>query len=166
MNRFFATLTAVLFIATCVSASVAQEPKATPKADVASKEKDQPKGEVELASEELKKRGESIVTLCGDKCNDSNNTITGGVINGRAIELAQPAYPAIARAAHASGRVTVLVIIDKEGKVMAAQIVDGHPLLIAAALKAARASRFTPTLFEEKPVNVLGQIVYNFVASQ
>jgi hypothetical protein len=56
------------------------------------------------------------------------------------------------------------VIIDKKGKVMAAQIVDGHPLLWVAALKAARASRFTPTLLKEKPVNVVGEIIYNFVA--
>ncbi|MGQ0764018.1 MAG: TonB family protein [Acidobacteriota bacterium] len=47
----------------------------------------------------------------------------------------QPSYPAIALAAHASGQVSVLVIIDKEGKVMAAQVIDGHPLLQAAALK-------------------------------
>ena len=35
MNRLSATLTAALFLATCVSASVAQEPKPTPNADVA-----------------------------------------------------------------------------------------------------------------------------------
>ena len=102
--------------------------------------------------------------MCGDKCKDSKDASIGGVINGRAMELVQPAYPAIARQAHASGEVVVLVIIDKEGKVMAAQIVDGHPLLRVAALKAARASRFTPTSLNEKPVNVLGKIIYNFVA--
>jgi TonB family protein len=167
MNRLSATLILLIVIASFVRPATAQEPTPSPSNVAASgqTEKDQPKGEIDLAVEELKKRGEKLVTLCGDKCKDSKNGITGGVINGRAIELVTPTYPAIARAAHASGQVTVLVIIDKEGKVMAAQIVDGHPLLIAAALKAARDSRFTPTLFEEKPVAILGQIIYNFVAA-
>jgi periplasmic protein TonB len=77
--------------------------------------------------------------------------------------LIAPEYPPIARSAHASGQVRVLVIIDKEGKIKAAQVVDGHPLLAAAAIKAARASRFSPTMLEGNPVNVLGEIIYNFV---
>ena len=83
-------------------------------------------------------------------------------MNGRAIELVQPVYPAIARSAHASGEVIVLVLINKEGKVIAAQVVDGHPLLQAASVKAARESRFASPLVDGKPVNVRGQIVYNF----
>jgi protein TonB len=77
-----------------------------------------------------------------------------------------PAYPAIARSAHASGEVTVRVLIDKEGKVMAAQVVDGHPLLQAASIKAAKETRFTLTWVEGNQVNVLGQIVYNFVVAK
>jgi TonB family protein len=73
------------------------------------------------------------------------------------------AYPAIARDAHVLGKVTVLVIVDTEGKVIAAQVVDGHPLLQVAALKAARASRFRRTLLEGKLVNILGTIIYNFL---
>jgi hypothetical protein len=42
--------------------------------------------------------------------------------------------------------------------------VDGHPLLRAAAVKAARESKFTPTTLEGKPVMVNGIIIYNFVA--
>jgi TonB family protein len=167
MNRISATLAAILFTASFVSPAVAQDPK-TPTQNSApssaATEKEQPKSEIDLALEELKKRGEGVLTLCGDKCKDSKNVTTGGVMNGHAIELVQPAYPAIARQAHASGQVIVLVIIDRGGKVMAAQIVNGHPLLRVAALSAAKASRFTPTLAEEKPVNVLGKIIYNFVA--
>ena len=55
------------------------------------------------------------------------------------------------------------VIVDEEGKVIAAQAVSGHPLLQAAAVKAAREARFTPTLLDGKPVKVQGVITYNFV---
>jgi len=165
MNRLCATLATFIFIAAISSIGAAQEPKPTPNSTASKEtEKDQPKGEVDLALEELKKRDEGVLTVVGTQSPDSKDKITSGVLNGRAIELVQPAYPAIARAAHASGEVAVLVLIDKDGKVMAAQIIDGHPLLQAASLKAARASRFTPTRLEGKPVNVLGKIIYNFVA--
>ena len=90
--------------------------------------------------------------------------ISVGVLNGKATKLVQPPYPAIARAAHASGQVTVQVLVDEEGNVTSAHAVSGHPLLQGAAIAAARASKFTPTKLSGQPVRVTGVIVYNFVA--
>jgi TonB family protein len=89
--------------------------------------------------------------------------ISGGVLNGKAIKLVQPSYPAIARAAHASGQVTVQVIIDEQGNVISATPVSGHPLLQGAAVAAARASKFTPTTLSGVPVKVSGVLIYHFV---
>jgi TonB family protein len=89
-------------------------------------------------------------------------TIGGGVLNGRALALPQPAYPAIARATHASGTVTVQVVVDEEGNVISARAVSGHALLQAASVAAARNAKFPPTLSEGKPVKVTGVITYNF----
>lgn len=90
--------------------------------------------------------------------------ISGGVLNGKAVHLVTPPYPAIARSAHASGAVQVQVLIDENGNVIAAHAVSGHPLLQAAAVAAARASKFTPTKLSGQPVKVNGVIIYNFVA--
>jgi TonB family protein len=90
-------------------------------------------------------------------------TISKGVINGNAIELPKPTYTAIAKAAHASGRVTVQVLIDESGKVVSAQAVSGHPLLQQESVKAAYRARFSPTLLSNQPVKVSGMITYNFV---
>jgi TonB family protein len=90
--------------------------------------------------------------------------VSGGVLNGKATYLAKPAYPAIARSAHASGAVNVQVLIDESGNVISANAVSGHPLLKASAVAAARSSRFRPTLLSGQPVKVTGVIVYNFVA--
>src|SRR5437588_9784357 len=90
--------------------------------------------------------------------------ISGGVLNGKAVHLVQPAYPPIARSAHASGQVVVQVLIDENGNVVAAHATSGHPLLQAAAVGAARASRFTPTKLSGQAVKVNGVIIYNFVA--
>ena len=122
-------------------------------------------GEVELKLRELRKQhqGPGVLTMAGSGPRPEE-PITRSVINGRAIRLVQPAYPATARAAHASGTVEVMVIIDLEGNVAAAETLEGHPLLRPAAIKAARESKFTPTQLEGKPVLVLGVIIYNFVA--
>lgn len=90
--------------------------------------------------------------------------VSGGVLNGKAVNLVTPTYPAIARAAHASGSVTVQVLIDESGNVTSAHAVSGHPLLQSAAVNAAKASKFRPTTLSGQPVKVSGTIVYNFVA--
>lgn len=90
--------------------------------------------------------------------------ISGGVLNGKATSLPLPVYPAIARQAHASGSVTVEVIIGEDGDVVAARAVSGHPLLQAAAVAAARHATFPQTRLNGEPVRVAGTLVYNFVA--
>jgi TonB family protein len=90
--------------------------------------------------------------------------IQGGVLNGKATSLPLPAYPAIARAARASGAVTVQVTINVQGSVVVASAVSGHPLLRDAAVSAARQAKFAPTYLQGQPVYVSGQLIYHFVA--
>jgi TonB family protein len=90
--------------------------------------------------------------------------VSGGVINGKAVRLVQPPYPPAAKAVHAGGSVNVQVLIDEQGNVVSATATSGHPLLRAAAVQAARASKFSPTQLSGQPVKVNGVIVYNFVA--
>lgn len=90
--------------------------------------------------------------------------ISGGVLNGKAISLPKPAYPPIARQAHASGTVVVQVTINENGAVISAHAVSGHPLLQGVAVAAARSARFSPTKLSGQPVKVTGVITYNFVA--
>jgi TonB family protein len=96
--------------------------------------------------------------------NPAGGPANAGVLEGKALSLPQPVYPRIFGNVRASGRVTVKVVVDEEGKVVAAQAISGHPLLQPAAVKAARAAQFAPTLLEGKPVKVVGTISYNFVA--
>ena len=94
---------------------------------------------------------------------NKDTDIEGDVLNGRALSLPPPGYPPVARAAHASGTVRVQVLIDEHGKVISARAIDGHPLLQAASVAAARQALFSPTLLEGDPVKVTGVIQYNFV---
>lgn len=99
----------------------------------------------------------------GAPSNQTPKTISGGVVNGKALSLPKPAYPAAAKAVRAEGAVNVQVTIDEEGSVISATAVSGHPLLRAAAVKAAKQAKFSPTKLEGVPVKVTGVIVYNFV---
>ena len=123
-------------------------------------ETEQPKNAVDLALEQAKERGETILGSCLVNC--EGVAIQEGVEPGRVVELPKPEYPVIARAARASGTVEVKVIIDLDGNVIAAASISGHPLLQAAAVSAARDARFTPTKVNGQPVKVVGVIQYNF----
>jgi protein TonB len=84
------------------------------------------------------------------------------VLNGKAISKPTPAYPAIAKAARASGAVTVQIVVDESGRVVSANAVSGHPLLQQAAVQAVRQWRFSPTLLSGQPVKVSGVVTVNF----
>jgi TonB family protein len=113
----------------------------------------------------------------GEQANTNNNSntdvttpqngakmISRGILNSKATSLPQPAYPPIAKQAHASGAVVVQVVVDEEGNVISATAVSGHPLLRSAAAAAARGAKFPPTKLSGKPVKVSGVITYNFAA--
>ena len=95
-----------------------------------------------------------------------NNKISLTVLNGKALTLPRPAYPAHARAAHASGVVAVWVSIDETGRVISASAVTGHVLLRSVAVEAAKLARFTPTMLDGQPIKVTGIITYNFVPEE
>ncbi|HEX8142599.1 MAG TPA: TonB family protein [Pyrinomonadaceae bacterium] len=88
---------------------------------------------------------------------------TTKVLNSEALSLPKPIYPKLARDARISGTVTVQVLIDETGKVISAQSINGHPLLLPAAVQAARQARFSPTVLGDRPVKVSGVITYNFI---
>jgi TonB family protein len=97
--------------------------------------------------------------------NPIRKTVSFGVINGKAIELVKPEYPRVAMEVRVSGFVFVDVLIDKDGKVISAKSRRGHPLLLAASIKAALASAFEPITVSGDPVQVRGVIVYRYLPS-
>ena len=89
--------------------------------------------------------------------------ISGGVLNGKAISLPQPEYPAAAKAVGAAGTVVVRIIIDEQGNVISAQVVSGPAPLQQASVNAALQAKFAPTILVGDPVQVTGIITYNFI---
>jgi len=88
--------------------------------------------------------------------------VSGGVLNGTAVLLPPPAYPDAAKRMRVQGVVTVDVILDETGKVVAANASSGPTVLRDAAVQAALKARFSPTKLSGQPVKVSGVINYKF----
>ncbi len=58
------------------------------------------------------------------------------------VKKVVPIYPAAARAVGAHGIVRVKILVNRIGVVKDACVIEGHPLLRASAIDAARASQF------------------------
>jgi TonB family protein len=92
----------------------------------------------------------------------SNEVVSAGNLNSKAVELPPPVYPPLARTAKASGDVEVQVTVNEKGEVISATAVSGDSLLRAPATAAARQARFNPETRNGKPVKVKGTLVFSF----
>jgi TonB family protein len=86
-----------------------------------------------------------------------------GVVNGSATYLPKPTFSAAAKAVGASGLVTVQITIDEQGNVISAKVMSGHPMLRSDCERAARNTKFSPTLLSKQAVKATGILTYNFI---
>lgn len=164
MKRTSVFLLVLFTIAASFNYAAAQDQTPKPEASPATSDEERPKTEVEKAIEEAKNRGELVMAVCVvDDCGASPEA-EEQLERGKALQLVKPDYPLLARRAKVQGEVRVQVLIGREGNVIAAVAISGHPLLLAASVKAARETRFTATKYQGKTVNVVGVITFNFVA--
>src|SRR5688500_16014424 len=87
--------------------------------------------------------------------------IEGGVLNSKALSLPQPRLSEEAKRQKVSGKVTVRVIVDENGKVVSATAMNGPAALREAAEGAARQATFAPTTQDGIVVRVTGELVYD-----
>lgn len=107
------------------------------------------------------------VTEVGDDENTTTSSgvakpIEGGELNAKATSLPKPVYPQEARRLKVSGKVTVRVVVDENGKVISAKATDGPLPLREAAEAAAREATFAPTAKDGITVKVAGNLTYDF----
>ena len=63
-------------------------------------------------------------------------------------------YPEEARSMHASGNVTVVITIDRQGNVTRAALIKGNPVLADAAETAVKQWKYRPYVLGGNPVEV------------
>jgi protein TonB len=89
--------------------------------------------------------------------------VSRGVMAGRLLAPITPVYPPIARAAHVQGTVVVTATIDRQGRIVGAQVLSGPEMLRSAAIDAIRAARYKPYLLNDEPTDVTTTISVNFI---
>jgi periplasmic protein TonB len=88
--------------------------------------------------------------------------VGGNVQQANLIRQVKPPYPPLAKQARIQGVVVLEAIINKQGSVENLRVVNGHPLLIQAALDAVKQWKYKPTLLNGEPVEVVTQVTVNF----
>jgi TonB family protein len=83
-------------------------------------------------------------------------------IAGEAIRRVQPTYPLSAKSLRQGGAVTVEIIINENGDVSSARAISGSDLLRSAAVSAAKAWKFKPSMRDGRPVKSASTITFNF----
>ena len=106
------------------------------------------------------------VTEVGEEDSGAAGTISkpveGGVLNSKALSLPKPVLSEEAKRLKETGKITVRVIIDENGKVVSAIAMNGSAALREAAEAAARQATFAPTVQDGITVRVTGDLVYTF----
>ena len=98
----------------------------------------------------------------GTPSSDTAKPVEGGVLNSKALSLPKPVLSEEAKRLKESGKVTVRVVIDENGKVISAKAMNGAAVLREAAEAAARQATFAPTTQDGITVKVTGDLVYTF----
>lgn len=81
------------------------------------------------------------------------------------IKTAPLAYPPLARQARIQGEVVLQVDVSKDGTIDTVKAISGHPLLIPAAVDAAKQWRYKPYLLKGEPVAINTRITVRFKLS-
>ena len=97
---------------------------------------------------------------------DAPLRLGGNVMEAKILRRVMPVYPQLAKNARVSGKVHLMSIIAKDGTIQKLEVIDGHPLLIGAAMAAVKQWIYRPTLLNGEPVDVIAPIEVNFTLTQ
>jgi protein TonB len=88
--------------------------------------------------------------------------VSSGVAEGLKIHDVTPTYPQMARIAHIQGDVLLQATISKTGVIENLHGVQGHPILIQAAMDAVKQWKYKPYILNGEPVEVETTIKVQF----
>ena len=89
-----------------------------------------------------------------------------GVREPKKIVNVVPEYPEIARISRKEGQVILEAVLDVTGRVQSLRVLKSETLLDAAAIRAVKQWRYTPTELNGVPVQVLMTITVNFTLAR
>lgn len=97
-----------------------------------------------------------------DSNTEEDSPLVGGALIGKELDVPKAEYPSTARSAGISDKVTVVVRVNRNGRVISARALNGDAPLRAAAVRAARKATFSPEKLDSDERTVAGTITYAF----
>jgi protein TonB len=88
--------------------------------------------------------------------------VSGTVQEARILRRIMPIYPPLAITARVQGTVHLVGVIARDGTIRDLQVIDGHPMLVRAAVDAVRQWIYKPTLLSGEAVEVMAPITVTF----
>ncbi|MEO8127462.1 MAG: M56 family metallopeptidase [Bryobacteraceae bacterium] len=92
--------------------------------------------------------------------------VGGNVQSAKIISKVTPSYPPSAKEARIQGTVRYNVLIGVDGSIKNMELVAGHPLFVEVATPAVQQWKYSTTLLNGDPVEVMTVIDVNFTLSQ
>ncbi len=77
--------------------------------------------------------------------------VGGDIKQAQLLKSVAPAYPALAKAQHVSGRVQIEAVVDGAGNVAALKVLSGPALLHQAAMQAVKQWKYSPAILDGQP---------------
>jgi TonB family protein len=105
-------------------------------------------------------RNTSVQAPAPQAANVEESPSIEGELSGKQLDVPNAEYPETLKGEHVTGKVTVRVTVNKNGKVTQAKVVDGDKRLRRAAIDAARKATFSPEKLTDKTAT--GTIGYTF----
>jgi TonB family protein len=101
-------------------------------------------------------------TTLQEKPKGAGLRVTEQALWANASKKVAPLYPSEARRRRREGQVVVEVVISAKGRVISAHAVRGDPMLLVAAMEAAREWEFSPNLVPANQDSVTGELTFTF----
>jgi protein TonB len=92
--------------------------------------------------------------------------VSAGVQEAKLLRRVIPVYPPLAITTRTQGTVHLVGVIAKDGTIRDLQVIDGHPLLVRAAVDAVKQWVYKPTLLSGEPVEVVAPIIVTFTLNR
>ena len=101
-------------------------------------------------------------TVCPAKGPVLRHVLESEELIAQSSHCAPPRYPALGHQVRIQGVVKLTILVDQEGKVSCVRLIQGHPLLVGAAVEAARKWTFRPIAQGGQPVSFYGYLDFQF----
>ena len=99
-------------------------------------------------------RGQSAVSTEKNLQTEGNISIQADKASANVIKKVDPIYPPLAKQIRLQGIVRLQIVVAKSGAVSSVAVLSGHPLLVQAAINAAKQWEYKPFLVDGQAVSI------------